>query len=91
MSYTGALLAITGPTASGKTRKAVAAALRLDGEVISADSRQVYRGMDLGTGKDLAEYHPEGCRDVQYHLIDIRRPDTSTICRSSWPTTTRPS
>lgn len=72
MSYTGALLAITGPTASGKTRKAVAAALRLDGEVISADSRQVYRGMDLGTGKDLAEYHPEGCRDVQYHLIDIR-------------------
>ena len=47
------ILFITGPTASGKTAKAVAAASRLDGEIISADSRQIYRGMDLGTGKDL--------------------------------------
>lgn len=60
------LIVITGPTASGKTRKAVAVARRLDAEIISADSRQLYRGMDLGTGKDLGEYG-----DVPYHLIDI--------------------
>ena len=63
------LLVILGPTASGKTRLAVAAARQLGGEVISADSRQVYRGMDLGTGKDLAEYG-----EVPYHLIDIADP-----------------
>lgn len=55
-----------GPTASGKTTLAVALAKELDGEIISADSRQVYRGMDIGTGKDLDEY----C-GVPYHLIDI--------------------
>ncbi|GFO56306.1 tRNA dimethylallyltransferase 2 [Geomonas sp. Red276] len=55
-----------GPTASGKTRLAVELAERLNGEIISADSRQVFSGMDLGTGKDLHEY-----RDVPYHLIDI--------------------
>ena len=60
------LLVITGPTASGKTRRAVALARRLNGEIISADSRQIYRGMDIGTGKDLDEYG-----DVPYHLIDI--------------------
>ncbi len=60
------LIVITGPTASGKTGKAVALARALDGEIISADSRQVYRGMDLGTGKDLDEYG-----EVPYHLIDI--------------------
>ena len=60
------LIVITGPTASGKTGKAVALARALDGEIISADSRQVYRGMDLGTGKDLDEYG-----HVPYHLIDI--------------------
>lgn len=60
------LLAITGPTASGKTRRAVQCATAMDGEIISADSRQIYRGMDLGTGKDLVEY--EG---VPYHMIDI--------------------
>ncbi|MDE7407768.1 MAG: tRNA (adenosine(37)-N6)-dimethylallyltransferase MiaA [Muribaculaceae bacterium] len=60
------ILVITGPTASGKTRRAVELAKVLDGEIISADSRQVYRGMDLGTGKDLDEYG-----DVPYHLIDI--------------------
>ena len=62
MSY----LVITGPTASGKTARAVAAAREFNGEIISADSRQPYRGMDLGTGKDLDEYG-----DVPYHLIDI--------------------
>ena len=60
------LIVITGPTASGKTARAVALARRLDAEIISADSRQVYRGMTLGTGKDLEEYG-----DVPYHLIDI--------------------
>lgn len=60
------LLTILGPTASGKTRLAVALASRLDGEIISADSRQVFRGMDIGTGKDLHEYG-----DIPYHLIDI--------------------
>ena len=50
------MVVILGPTASGKTALAVELARRLDGEVLSADSRQVYRGMDLGTGKDLSEY-----------------------------------
>lgn len=60
------LYVITGPTASGKTSKAVALARAIDAEIISADSRQIYRGMDLGTGKDLADYG-----EVPYHLIDI--------------------
>ena len=60
------LIVITGPTASGKTRRAVELARAIDGEIISADSRQVYRGMDLGTGKDLEEYG-----DIPVHLIDI--------------------
>ena len=57
---------VLGPTASGKTKYAVALAKALGGEILSADSRQVYRGMDIGTGKDLGEYG-----DVPYHLIDI--------------------
>lgn len=57
---------IVGPTASGKTRRAVDVAKAIGAEIISADSRQVYRGMDIGTGKDLDEYG-----DVRYHLIDI--------------------
>lgn len=61
------LLAIVGPTACGKTRRGVDLARRLGGEIVSADSRQVYRGMDVGTGKDLADYGS----DVPYHLIDI--------------------
>lgn len=69
------LITILGPTASGKTGLAVALACRLDGEIISADSRQVYRGMDIGTGKDLADYVVDG-RKVPYHLIDIREPGT---------------
>ena len=60
------LYVVTGPTASGKTSKAVALAKAIDAEIISADSRQLYRKMDIGTGKDLNEYV-----DVPYHLIDI--------------------
>lgn len=60
------LIVVLGPTASGKTRYAVDLARRCGGEILSADSRQVYRGMDIGTGKDLNEYG-----DVPYHLIDI--------------------
>lgn len=64
------MLAVVGPTACGKTSLAVELALALGGEVISADSRQVYRGMDIGTGKDLAEYCKDGVQ-VPAHLIDI--------------------
>ena len=64
------LVTILGPTACGKTTLAVALADRLNTAVISADSRQVYRSMDLGTGKDLVEYVVEG-REVPYRLIDI--------------------
>lgn len=60
------LVIITGPTASGKTRRAVSLARLLDGEIVSADSRQVYRGMDIGTGKDMDEYG-----SVPVHLVDI--------------------
>ena len=63
------LLVILGPTASGKTKLAVQVARALDGEIISADSRQVFKGMDIGTGKDLSEYTSDGT-PVQYHLID---------------------
>ena len=67
------LLAICGPNASGKTRLGVDLALRLDGEILSVDSRQVYRGLDIGSGKDLHEYDtPRG--SVPYHLIDIADP-----------------
>ncbi len=65
------LLIVTGPTASGKTRLAVHLANRLEGEIISADSRQVYKGMDIGTGKDLTEYTLDH-RPIPYHLVDIR-------------------
>lgn len=64
------LLAIIGPTASGKTNLATALAARLDAEILSGDSRQVYRGMDLGTGKDLSDYQV-GDKSIPYHLIDI--------------------
>jgi tRNA dimethylallyltransferase len=67
------LLIITGPTASGKTTLAVALAAKLGGEIISADSRQVYRGMDLGTGKDYSDYRT-GEVTVPCHLIDIADP-----------------
>ena len=64
------ILVITGPTATGKTRLAALVADRLGGEVISADSRQVYRGMDIGTGKDLSDYTVDG-RRVPVHMVDI--------------------
>ena len=70
------LIAVVGPTASGKTSLAVALAKELDTEIISADSRQVYRRMDLGTGKDLSDYHVEGDRYIPHHLIDIVEPGT---------------
>ncbi len=60
-----------GPTASGKTEFAARLAYETDGEIISADSRQVYRGMDIGTGKDLSDYTVDG-KKIPYHLIDIR-------------------
>ncbi len=64
------LITILGPTASGKTKLAVALAHKINGEIISADSRQVYWGMDIGTGKDLADYQVFG-QKIPYHLIDI--------------------
>lgn len=81
------LIVIVGPTATGKTRLAVKLARKFKGEIISADSRQVYCGMDIGTGKDLAEYGVDksprghsgakkGPKQVPYHLIDIIRPKT---------------
>ncbi|MDD6499940.1 MAG: tRNA (adenosine(37)-N6)-dimethylallyltransferase MiaA [Bacteroidales bacterium] len=69
------LITVLGPTASGKTRFAVQLADRLAAEIISGDSRQVYRRMDLGTGKDLGDYRI-GDRSVPYHLIDIVEPGT---------------
>lgn len=69
------LIGILGPTATGKTTLAAHLAAKLDTEIISADSRQVYRRMDLGTGKDLADYEVEG-RHIPYHLIDIVEPGT---------------
>lgn len=65
------VIVILGPTASGKTTLGVYLANKFKGEIISADSRQVYRGMDIGTGKDLGEYG-----DTPYHLIDVVSPNT---------------
>jgi len=73
------MITILGPTASGKTPLATALAARIGGEIISADSRQVYRRMDLGTGKDLADYNimVDGSTvSIPYHLIDICEPGT---------------
>ena len=67
------LLVVLGPTATGKTRLAVQLSHKLHGEIISADSRQVYRGMDIGTGKDLNEFKVKGV-SIPYHLIDIVSP-----------------
>ena len=67
MDYRDVFFVVTGPTATGKTARAVHLAKTIGGEIISADSRQIYCGMDIGTGKDLAEYD-----GVPYHLIDIR-------------------
>ena len=73
------MITILGPTASGKTPLAAALAAEIGGEIISADSRQVYRRMDIGTGKDLADYtvsQRDGSFVIPYHLIDIREPGT---------------
>ena len=64
---------ITGPTATGKTKVAVDIAYQYNGEIISADSRQIYKGMDIGTGKDLNEYNINGIK-ISHHLIDILDP-----------------
>jgi len=68
------LIVVLGPTATGKTKLAVQIANKYSGEVISADSRQVYRGMDIGTGKDLNEYEILN-KQIPYHLIDIIAPE----------------
>lgn len=78
------IIVVTGPTATGKTALAVKLAEHFGGEIVSADSRQVYRGMDIGSGKDIGEY-----RDVPHHLIDIADPATETynlgrFCRDGW-------
>lgn len=65
---------ITGPTATGKTALAVALAREFNGEIVSVDSRQVYKGMDIGSGKDISEYG-----EIPYHLIDIADPATETF------------
>lgn len=65
------LITILGPTASGKTAFAAHLAKDLDAEIISGDSRQIYRGMDIGTGKDLVDYTVDGV-DIPYHLVDIK-------------------
>jgi len=65
----GKVICLVGPTASGKTKLAVKLAKIFNGEIVSADSRQIYKGMDIGTGKDLAEYD-----DISYHLIDVADP-----------------
>ena len=71
--FKSGLSVVLGPTATGKTQLAVQLAHKLGGEIISADSRQVYRGMDIGTGKDLNEYNFKGV-SIPYHLIDIVAP-----------------
>ncbi len=67
------LITILGPTAVGKTSLAAKLAFRFNGEIISADSRQVYKGMNIGTGKDYNDYFVNGNK-VNYHLIDIVEP-----------------
>ena len=84
MSEKVKIIAVTGPTATGKTALAVKLARRFGGEIVSVDSRQVYRHMDLGTGKDLEEYG-----EVPYHLIDVADPaaqvwNLSDFCRCAF-------
>jgi tRNA dimethylallyltransferase len=69
------VIVILGPTSGGKTKLAVSLAQKFNGEIVSADSRQVYKGMDIGTGKDLAEYKI-GNKKIKYHLIDVVSPKT---------------
>lgn len=67
------ILTILGPTATGKTHIAVRLAAEIGGEIVSADSRQIYRRMDIGTGKDITEYQYNG-QNIPFHLIDIEEP-----------------
>src|SRR5665811_1886928 len=67
------VIALLGPTASGKTKIGVRLAYKFNGEIVSADSRQVYKGMDIGTGKDLPDYKYKG-KNIPYHLIDVASP-----------------
>lgn len=73
MSMQEPIITVLGPTATGKTKVAVRLAAELNGEIVSADSRQIYRRMDIGTGKDLSDYSYEG-QDIPFHLIDIEEP-----------------
>jgi len=75
MEKSNKLIVILGPTACGKTKFATKLAAKYNGEIISADSRQVYRGMDIGTGKDLVDYKI-GNKKIPYHLIDVVSPKT---------------
>ena len=75
MNHRHRIIILLGPTACGKTSFGVALAARIHAAVLSADSRQIYRGLDIGTGKDLAEYAPPGQPAVPYKLIDILPPD----------------
>ncbi len=75
MNHRHRIIILLGPTACGKTSFGVALAARIHAAVLSADSRQIYRGLDIGTGKDLAEYAPPGQPAVPYKLIDILQPD----------------
>ena len=67
------IITVLGPTATGKTGVAVRIAAELGGEIVSADSRQVFRRMDIGSGKDLSEYQYDG-NPIPYHLIDVEEP-----------------
>lgn len=74
MSEKNKVIIVTGPTATGKTALAIDLAEQFDGEIVSVDSRQVYRGLDIGSGKDLDEYCRNG-KNIPYHLLDIVAPD----------------
>lgn len=69
------IIVILGPTACGKTSFAVRLAAQIDGAIVSADSRQLYRGLDIGSGKDIGEYTLPSGKTVEHHLIDIAEPD----------------
>jgi len=70
------LIVILGPTATGKTKLAVSLASKFNGEIVSGDSRQVYKHLNIGTGKDLNEY-----KKIKYHLIDVINPDKNFTLR----------
>ena len=75
MEHRHRIIVLLGPTACGKTSFGVALANKIHAAILSADSRQIYRGLDIGTGKDLVDYAPPGQPAVPYKLIDILPPD----------------